>query len=90
MPEQFLNRHQIRASAVEAGCESVTKGMPGNVIKTGFAAGLLQTEPEILPLAAGLGVKENVLALADAMPAAKHTQSGLVYGQVEHPAVLLH
>ena len=63
MPQQLFHRYKIGARLRQPRRERMPERMPGNVIESRLAAGLLETKPQVFPLATRLRVVENISPL---------------------------
>jgi len=66
------------------------EGVPRHVIEARLSAGLLESEPEILPLTYSLRVVENVLTFAQAEPTVDHSHRPVVQRDFQHATILPH
>ncbi len=85
MPQQLFHRYKIGASPRQPRRERMPEGMPGNVIESRLAAGLLETKPtQVFPLAIVSGLQKNLLPFADTMPASHHARRFVVQRHICH------
>lgn len=65
MAEQFFHCHEVSARPRQSRRERMSEGVPCHTVDFRVPASLLETQPQVLPLASRFRVVEDVRALSE-------------------------